>query len=157
MMFLFNWTLFFEILVLVIFLLGLIAVGSVFAIRSLRACYKELYKYQSKFDIELRKLINLLSKTAGKDELAEYNAKNVKKLPFEEKKEVLAIIDGVMERVSEDNPDFEYITRTHERLQENRRIRDTKAAQFNQRIYIFPFNVYAKILGYHPYGLYSKQ
>lgn len=156
-MFLFNWTLFFEILALVIFLLGLIAIGSVFVIRSLQASYKDLYKYQSKFDIELRKIINLLSKGAGKNELEDYNSRNIKKLPFEEKKILLSIIEEVMERIDEDNPDYEYIMRTYENLQENRRIRDTKAVQFNQRIYIFPFNVYAKILGYTPYDIYSKQ
>lgn len=156
-MFLFDWTLFFEIMALVIFLLGLIAVGSVFVIRSLQASYKDLYKYQSKFDIELRKIVNLLSKGAGKNELEDYNSRNIKKLPFEEKKTLLATIEEVMERVDDDNPDYEYIMRTHENLQENRRIRDTKAVQFNQRIYIFPFNVYAKILGYTPYDIYSKQ
>ncbi len=144
-------------MVLVIFLLGLIVVGSVFVIRSLQASYKDLYKYQSKFDIELRKIVNLLSKGAGKSELEDYNSRNIKKLPFDDKKTLLSIIEEVKERIDDDDPDYEYIMRTYENLQENRRIRDKKAVQFNQRIYIFPFNVYAKILGYTPYDIYSKQ
>ncbi len=151
----FDWPLFFEIMGLVLFVLAAIIITSFLTIRNLRISYREVFKYQSKFDIELRKIINLLSKQIDGEKLISANRLVVKSLTTEEKKALLDTIEQHYLHIDPKSEVIDYVKETYENLQEIRRIRDSKAIVFNHKIIMFPFNIYAKILKMKTWELYT--
>ncbi|MCK7487397.1 MAG: hypothetical protein MZU97_19200 [Bacillus subtilis] len=75
-----------EISLLIIVLASFAIVASIVIVRNLQSSYKDLYRSQSKFDIELRKAANLVSKAAKSEQFAKFDDKVVKELPYAEKK-----------------------------------------------------------------------
>lgn len=141
-----RWDLIIEISLLLFVLLAIIAISSFFFIRGLRRVYRDVFRYQSKFDIELRKTGNLISKVVKNDQLIEYASSVVKEMPFEDKKAMLNLIDDLFPQINADDPNNKYIIQTYENLQEIRRSLDTKVLSYNKQISLFPFVVFAKIL-----------
>lgn len=154
-MFLVNWKIIIEISLLVLFFLGAIAVSSVFLIRSVVSSYKEVFKLQSKLDIELRKILNLISKISDDEIIDMASSQTVKELPFEEKKKLIFHVDEIFNTIDLKNPDFSYLKETYENLHEVRRTRDGRALMYNQKIAMFPFNLYAKILKLPQWEIYT--
>lgn len=81
----FDWSLFFEIGLIILFVTALIVISTIFITRTLRQRYREVYKYHSKMEIELRKTANLLSKKVPDPELAKYESIAIKELSHEQK------------------------------------------------------------------------
>jgi len=148
-----------EVIGGVLIFVGVIVVTSVLIVRSLKASYKDVYKYQSKFDIELRKMINLLSKVNGngRGKLKDYQNEVIKDLSHDEKKQLLMLIDEMYEELDKVDETNNYLVETFENLQEQRRTRDSKAIVFNHKILMFPFNIYAKILKMKKWDLFLHQ
>ncbi len=150
-----------EVIGGILVFVGAIIVTSILIVRSLKASYKDVYKYQSKFDIELRKMINLLSKVNGNGngngKLKDYQNEVIKELSHEEKKHLLLLIDEMYEGLDKLDDTNTYLVETFENLQEERRIRDSKAIVFNHKILMFPFNIYAKILKMKKWDLFLHQ
>jgi len=141
-----DWKTVFEVLFAILFLAGMIVLGSFFIVRSLSASFKEVFKYQSKFDIELRKSLNLLSKVIESQTLTNYLNQNIKELTNAEKKKIMLFVDQLYLQIDTSLPINQYIVETYENLQELRRVRDSLVLIFNQKILMFPFNVYARLL-----------
>ena len=120
-----------EISILVIILLALIGVASVFIVRHLRTEYKKVYKVQSKFDIELRKLINIMHNFLEIDSLEKYHKLVIKKLSHDEKSQILDIIESAYQDINLELEENAYIIETYQRLQEVRRDRDSKVIIYN--------------------------
>lgn len=157
-MFLADWGLIIEISIAVIFVTGLIVVGSFFMVKSLRKSYRDVYKYQSKFDIELRKMVNLLSKMNGQGaKLKAFQDVIIKELSHENKLTVLSLAEEAYQGIDHESDANEYLVETYENLQEMRRIRDSKAIVFNHKLLMFPFNLYAKVLKMKPWHLFTRQ
>jgi hypothetical protein len=135
-----------EIALLVVALVSIGIIGLVFVIRNLQSSYKEMYRASSKFDIELRKTANLVSKVARGDEIQPYLDKVIKELPYAEKKALLQLVDEVFGDIDRNLEKHKYLVETYENLQENRRILDAKILLFNQKISYFPFNLAAKLM-----------
>lgn len=154
-MFLINWKIFIEISLLVLFFIGSIIVASVLLGRSIIYSYKEVYKYHSKFDIELRKVLNLISKVIKNDELEKCADQNTKDLPMDKKRRIVTLVDELVMQI--DPRENEYIHETYENLHEIRRIRDGQALIFNQKIMMFPFNVLAKIMKLKKWEIYTEK
>ncbi|MBU0997859.1 MAG: hypothetical protein KKE16_07455 [Firmicutes bacterium] len=154
-MFLVNWKIIIEISLLVLFFIGAIAVSSVFLIRSVVSSYKEVFKLQSKLDIELRKILNLISKISDDEIIDMASSQTVKELPLEEKKKLIIHVDEIFNTIDLKNPDFSYLKETYENLHEVRRTRDGRALMYNQKIAMFPFNLYAKILKLPQWEIYT--
>jgi len=150
-----DWKAIIELTFLILFVLGVIAVASIFLIRSVLASYKEVFKYQSKFDIELRKGLNLISKVIHSEKLNEYLNKTIKDLSFEDKKQLMLLIDQQILYVDRSNEENHYIFETYDNLHEVRRKRDSLALIYNQKIMMFPFNLYARILKKPKYEIYT--
>jgi len=148
-----------EIVGAILIIAAIIIVTSVLIVRSLKASYKDVFKYQSKFDIELRKMINLLSKVNGNGNgvLKEYRDSVIKELKHEEKKHLLTLIDGSYDKLDKDDKANQYLVETYDNLQEERRIRDSKAIIFNHKILMFPFNLYARFLKMKKWDLFLHQ
>lgn len=148
-----------EVVAGVLVFAGVIAVMSVFIVRSLIISFKDVYRYQSKFDIELRKMINLLSKVNGNrhGKLKDYQNQVIKDLAHEEKKQLLSLIDEMFVELDKNDENNKYLIETYENLNEERRVRDSKAIVFNQKILTFPFNIYAKILKMKKWDLFLHQ
>jgi hypothetical protein len=152
-----DWKSVLEISFSVIFILALIIVSSFFILRSLHASYKEVYKYQSKFDIELRKTLNLLSKVIADDQIETYMNLNIKELTSIEKKKIIQFIDGLYHQIDITLIENQYLVETYENLQEVRRTRDSLALIFNQKILMFPFNLAAKIVKLEKWDIYTEK
>lgn len=150
-----DWKSVLELSFIILFVLAVIVVSSLFLIRSILRSYKEVYKYQSKFDIELRKTMNLMSKVVNNQNLNEYLNKTIKDLSFEEKKKLLQIIDQQIIYVDPTKPENKYILETYENLHEIRRTRDSLALVYNQKIMLFPFDIYARILKKSKWQIYT--
>jgi hypothetical protein len=146
-----------ELSVLIVLLAALILVASIFIIRHLRKEYKKVYRIQSKFDIELRKLINIMVNFLEVESLKEYHKKVVKKLSHNEKVEILNIIETSYKESDLDAEENAYIIETYQRLQEIRRDRDSLVIVYNDKLSIFPFNLYAKILKFQEFIVYTTQ
>jgi hypothetical protein len=135
-----------EISLLVIVLAAFAIVASIVIVRNLQTTYKDLYRSQSKFDIELRKAANLVSKAVKLEQFAKFEDKVVKELPYEAKKELLDLIDDAFAQLDQEDPKLQYVFETYENLQESRRTLDAKILLFNQKIAYFPFNMYARFM-----------
>lgn len=146
-----------ELSILIVVLLALVIVGSVFIIRHLRKEYKKVYRIQSKFDIELRKLINIMVNFLEIESLKEYHKKVVKKLSHNEKVEILGIIETAYTEADLDPEENAYIIETYQRLQEIRRERDSLVIVYNDKLALFPFNLYAKILKFQTFIVYTSK
>jgi hypothetical protein len=152
-----QWELILELSLLFILIAAAIAVSTILFIRSLRTSYREVFRYQSKFDIELRKTGNLLSKVIKNDQLDQYASVIVKEMPFEDKKNMLDLIDSIFQKINSEDQKNKYVIQTYENLQEIRRILDAKVLSFNHQITLFPFNIFAKILKYKKMAHYTHQ
>ncbi len=141
------------------FIVALIVVGSIFIVRSLRASYKDVFRYQSKFDIELRKMVNLLSKLNGnhKGLFKDHVNLVIKEIPHHMKRELLELIEEAYAELDKNDESLKYLVETYENLQEMRRVRDSKAIIFNHKIIMFPFNIYARIMHFEKWELYLRQ
>ncbi|MGD9761425.1 MAG: hypothetical protein AB7U52_03185 [Candidatus Izemoplasmatales bacterium] len=137
---------FLDIAIFVGVLLIIVGVSSFFVVKDLQKEYKKVFRIHSKFEIELRKLVNLMFKFLEHAKLGPYNDVVIKQLPHEEKRNLLKIIDEIYQTVDKDNEENKYIVETYQNLEEIRRIRDSKVIIFNQKITMFPFNVYVKIM-----------
>jgi hypothetical protein len=146
-----------EITLLLIVLSLLAAIASVFVVRNLRKTYKELFRSQSKFDIELRKAANLLSKVVKSEELKSFQDRVIKELPYLEKKHLLDIVDEAFTDLDLTNELYSYLVETYENLQESRRVLDAKILLFNQKISFFPFSLYAKIMKFKKHKYYTNK
>jgi uncharacterized protein YneF (UPF0154 family) len=135
-----------DVAIFLFVLVLIIAVGSFFIIKDLQKEYKKVYRINSKFEIELRKLVNLMYKILSDEALKPYHDVVIKQLPHEEKRNLLKRIDEVFTQVETDNPDHNYIQETYENLLELKRVRDSKIMIFNQKVGMFPFNVYFKLM-----------
>jgi len=153
----FNLELFIEISVLLLLIAAVIAIAAFLIIRNLRIIYKDVYKFQSKFDIELRKTANLMSKVVPGDLFAKYASVVVKDMPHDQKKELLGLIDTIFPSIDAQSPDNQYVVETHENLQEIRRMLDSKVLFFNHQISMFPFNVFARFMNMKKIHHYTHQ
>ncbi|MFW5889517.1 MAG: hypothetical protein ACOCUD_03960, partial [Bacillota bacterium] len=135
----------------------LIAVGSIFIIRHLRKEYKKVFRIQSRFDIELRKMVNIMHKFLQVKELEEYHKLVIKKLSHDEKRKLLQIIERAYADIDLEKEENAYVIETYQRLEEIRRSRDSKVIVYNDKLAIFPFNIYAKILKYNKYKVYTTK
>ncbi len=156
-LFLFRWDLFLEVALPILILLGIIIAGSILSIRKLQTNYKDLFRNQSKFDIELRKTSNLMSKLIDNESLNKYQDVVIKELPYEEKKNLLELIQTLMQTVDKTDDINRYLVETFDHLEELRLVLDSKILSFNQLISIFPFSIYARILKYHKLRYYSHK
>ncbi|HRX92216.1 MAG TPA: hypothetical protein P5042_05345 [Candidatus Izemoplasmatales bacterium] len=143
-----------EIIIAITLLVAIIVTGVVLVIRSLKNGYKDVFKFQSKFDIELRKTINLFSKINTDGAMKEYNDVVVKNLDHEEKIKLLDLIDDEYGKIDQKDENNKYAVETYENLQEMRRIHDSKALVFNHRILMFPFNIFARFYKMKKWDLY---
>jgi len=141
-----RWDIIIEISILVLVFLGAISIATVIITRRLRNTYKDLYRQQSKFDIELRKSMNLISKVVSVEAFDKYENVVIKQLSFAEKKELLDLLMNAFLSVNQEDENNQYVIETYDNLHEMRRILDSKILAFNQMISIFPFDFYAKIL-----------
>lgn len=155
-MFFYSLKLIFELIILLGILLVLIGVGSIFIIRHLRKEYKKVFRVQSRFDIELRKMVNIMHKFLEIKELESYHKLVIKKLSHDEKRNLLKIIEKAYTNINLDKEENAYVIETYSRLEEIRRDRDSKVIVFNDKLALFPFNIYAKILKYNRYKVYTK-
>jgi hypothetical protein len=147
-------SIFLDIVIFVAVLVVIIGVATFFIIKDLQKEYKKVFRINSKFEIELRKLVNLLYKFYENPKLEPYNNVVIKQLPHEEKRNLLKFIDEVYETVEKEDEENKYIVETYQNLEELRRVRDSKVIVFNQKITYFPFNIYVKILkldAYHTF------
>ena len=150
-------SIFLEISILVFVLLIILGVGSVFAIRHLRREFKKVYRVQSRFDIELRKLLNIMHNFLEIETLEKYHKLVIKKLSHDEKMEILEILEKAYQEIDSDLEENAYIIEIYDRLQEIRRNRDSKVIIYNDKIALFPFNIYAKILKFEKFLLYTPK
>lgn len=147
-------SIFLDIAIFIGVLLVIIGVSSFFIIRDLQTEYKKVFRINSKFEIELRKLVNLLFKFYEHSKLESYTNVVIKQLPHEEKRNLLKIIDEVYQAIDLEAEDNKYIIETYQNLEELRRVRDSKVIVFNQKLTYFPFNIYSKIMkieNYHTF------
>lgn len=142
---------------MVAFLVILIGIASIFIVRHLSKEYKKVYKIQSRFDIELRKLINIMHNFLEIDALDKYHKLVIKKLSHDEKLKILNILEDSYKNIDLDEEENAYIIETYQRLQEVRRDRDSKVIVYNDKIAIFPFNIYAKILKFQQFMVYTNK
>ena len=135
-----------DIAIFIAVMMVITGVSSFFIIKDIQKEYKKVYRAHSKFEIELRKLVNLMYKFMAHSKLEPYNDVVIKQLPHEEKRNLLRIIDEVYESVDKESEETKYIVETYQNLEEIRRTRDSKVIVFNQKINLFPFNFYVKIM-----------
>ncbi len=156
-MFLSFLSIFVDILIFVGVLTIIITVASFFIVKDLQTEYKKVFRIQSKFDIELRKLVNLMFKLLKNPKLEAYNDVVIKQLPHEEKRNLLKIIEEIYQNVEMENENHNYIVETYENLMELKRVRDSKIIIFNQKITFFPFNIYYKIMKLESYHTFTDK
>lgn len=152
-----NWELLIELSLLFFVIAASIAVSTILFIRNLRSTFRDVFRSQSKFDIELRKAGNLISKVVKNEAFAKYNAVIIKEMPFEDKKSLLELIDTSFPKIDINDPNNKYVVETYENLQEVRRVLDSKVLSFNHKIQMFPFNIYAKLLHMKSMHHYTHQ
>jgi hypothetical protein len=145
---------FLDIVIFIAVLVIIVGVATFFIIKDLQKEYKKVFRINSKFEIELRKLVNLLFKFYESPKLEPYNNVVIKQLPHEEKRNLLKFIDEVYETVEKEDEENKYIVETYQNLEELRRVRDSKVIVFNQKITYFPFNIYVKILKLETYNTF---
>lgn len=149
---------FFEILLAVLVFLILIAVGSFYVLRDLFSDVKKTNKIRGRFHIEIRKIVNLIYNVHQPEKLESFSKVVIKKLPHEEKKNLLKIVDEVYNSLENlDADENKYIVETYENLQKIRRERDACLLVYNQKLTIFPYSFYARILKLKPYGIYTEK
>jgi len=149
---------FFEILLAVIVFLLLIAIGSFFVIRNLVYDVKKTNKIRGRFHIEIRKIVNLIFNVHQSEKLEPFSKVVIKKLPHEEKKNLLKVIEEVYNDLEDlESDDNKYIVETYDNLQKLRRERDARLLVYNQKLTIFPFSFYARIMKLKPYGIYTEK
>jgi len=152
---------FLNIVVDIFIFLGVLAiiitVATFFIVKDLQTEYKKVFRIQSKFDIELRKLVNLMFKLLEHSKLESYNDVVIKQLPHEEKRNLLKIIEEIYQSVDVENEDYQYIVETYENLNELKRVRDSKIIVFNQKITLFPFNIYSRIMKLGSYHTFTEK
>lgn len=146
-----------EISILVFVLIVIIAIATFFIIRHLINEYKKVYKVQSKFDIELRKLINIMHNFLEIEALEKYHKLVIKKLSHDEKSEILHILENAFKNIDLEIEENAYIIETFHRLQEVKRERDSKVIIYNDKISLFPFNLYAKFLKFQKFYVYTTE
>ncbi|MDP3130198.1 MAG: hypothetical protein Q8N15_02565 [Bacillota bacterium] len=134
-----------EISLLAFVLILAIVIASIFIFRDLKKSYKEVWKQQSKFDIELRKTYNLVSKLVRDPVFDKYREAVVKDLSHDEKKELLLLVDSAYASIDATDPDNRYVVETFLNLQEIRVSLDAKALSYNKKISFFPFNLFSKV------------
>ncbi len=130
-----RWDIIIEISILFLVLIGAVVVATIFITRKMKVAYKDLYRQQSKFDIELRKSANLISKIVHIDNFEQ-----------SEKKQLLDLVMNAFQSVDKNDENNRYVIETYENLHEMRRVLDSKILSYNQLISIFPFYIYARIL-----------
>lgn len=150
-----DWRTVLEITLLSLFLIAVVVGASILLIRSLIASYKEVFRSQSRFDIELRKTLNLMSKLIDDPLVNEYANLPIKDLTFDQKKTILKYITEMMTQFEESKPEHHYLHETFENLQEVRRNRDSHALIYNQKAMMFPFSVFVKIMKLPHYQIYT--
>jgi hypothetical protein len=150
-------SIFLDIAIFVGVLLVIIGIASFFIVRDLQTEYKKVFRINSKFEIELRKLVNLLFKFYEHSKLESYTNVVIKQLPHEEKRNLLKIIDEVYQTIDLEAEDNKYIVETYQNLEELRRVRDSKIIVFNQKLTYFPFNIYSKIMKMHNYHTFMDK
>lgn len=146
-----------EISFMVFVFVVLIGVASVFIVRHLQKEYKKAYRVQSRFDIELRKLLNIIQNFHEIDSLEKYRHLVIKKLSHDEKQEILQTLEEAYRGIDIHNEENAYIVETYNRLQEVRRDRDSKVIVYNDKLSIFPFNIYAKIMKLEKFVVYTRK
>jgi hypothetical protein len=146
-----------ELALLAIALLAIGAVILIVVVRNLQISYKEMYRAASKFDIELRKTANLLSKVPGGEAIQPYLDKVIKELPHTQKKALLQLVDDVYEAIDVTLEKHKYLVETYENLQENRRVLDAKVLLFNQKIAYFPFSFAARLMKIKKQNTYTHK
>ncbi len=153
----FDMALFWDIFLPILFFIILIAVTSFVIIRDLKKAFMKVYKIRSKFDIELRKLVNLMVKLHENSKLQPFTSVVIKKLPHEQKKILLKNLEEEYEKIDKDDKDNAYIVETYNRLQETRRVRDAEILIYNNKLLMFPYNLYARIMKLKKYELYTTK
>ncbi|MCF7923892.1 MAG: hypothetical protein K9L64_02150 [Candidatus Izimaplasma sp.] len=156
-MYTYSLNILFELIILLLILILLIAIASIFIIRHLRKEYKKVFRIQSRFDIELRKMVNIMHKFLQIKELEQYHKLVIKKLSHDEKRELIQIIEKAYANIDLDKEENAYVIETFSRLEEIRRNRDSKVIVYNDKLALFPFNIYAKILKYDKYKVYTTK
>jgi len=146
----------FEILLLLLVLVILIAVGSFFVIRDLHQEIKQVFKIRSRFHIEIRKIVNLIYNVHSSKYLEPFTKVVIKNLPHEEKKILLRNIDKAFLEIDCEVPENQYIVETYDNLQKLRRERDARVLVYNQKHLTFPFSIYVKILKLRKYEHYTE-
>jgi hypothetical protein len=146
MVFAIRWDIIIELSLLFLVLATAIAISAIVIIRRLHTVYRDVYRHQSKFDIELRKSVNLISKSIKDDPFIPYENAVIKDLPYSEKSALLELVDKAFNLIDFENPTNRYVIETHDNLHEIRRILDSKILEYNQLISLFPFSLYARIL-----------
>ncbi len=146
-----------ELSLLALVIIAGIIVGSVFIYRSLKATFKEVFRQQSKFDIELRKAANLVSKIVKDPGFDQYRDAVVKDLGFEDKKIILELVDSMYAQIDVTDSDNRYVVETYDNLQEIRRVLAAKVLQYNKKITLFPFNIFARLLKMQVMSHYAHQ
>lgn len=141
-----RWDIIIEISILFLVLIGAVVVATIFITRKMKVAYKDLYRQQSKFDIELRKSANLISKIVHIDNFEQFENAVIKDLSFSEKKQLLDLVMNAFQSVDKNDENNRYVIETYENLHEMRRVLDSKILSYNQLISIFPFYIYARIL-----------
>jgi Xaa-Pro aminopeptidase len=147
----------FEIFLVILVVATIIAVSSVFIIKNLQFEYKKVYKIRSRFHIEIRKIVNLIYKVYNSEILEPFTKVVIKNLPHAEKSILLRNIDKVFESLDVEASDNKYIVETYENLQKLRRERDVKILAYNQKIRMFPFSIYARIMKLESYDTYTEK
>ncbi len=140
-----NVELIIELSLLVFVLVLGIVIASIIIYRNLKKSYKEVWKQQSRFDIELRKAYNLVSKLVRDPAFDRYRDAVVKDLPHDEKKELLLLVDSAYSSIDPTDPDHKYVVETFLNLQEIRVSLDAKALSYNKKISFFPFNLFSRV------------
>jgi len=140
-----------DIVIFIGVLVVIIGVGTFFVIKDLQKEYKKVFRINSKFEIELRKLVNLLYNFLESPKLEPYNNVVIKQLPHEENRNLIKIIDEIYTDMDKDKEENKYIIETFQNLEELRRTRDSRVIIFNQKINLFPFNFYNKIMKLETY------
>lgn len=153
----FSWEKFLGTAGVIFLLVAGIVVAVILIARSLKKDFREVFRAQSRFDIELRKAANLLSKVVPGDRFAKYANVVVKEMPFEEKKTLLDLVDSAYLGIDKSDSRNQYLAETYENLQEFRRNLDSKVLSFNHQITLFPFNVVARFLKLKKMHHYTHQ
>ena len=156
-MFLATLNILLEISFMVFVLVALVGVASIFIVRHLQKEYKKAYRVQSRFDIELRKLLNIIRNFHEIEALEKYRNLVIKKLSHNEKQEILQTLEEAYQEIDINDKENAYIVETYNRLQEVRRDRDSKVIIYNDKLSLFPFNLYARIMKLEKFVVYTRK